>query len=96
VPLHHHVQHALVFVGELVLVELAETQAGLQHHIADALLELAAEHFHQRGFAGAVRADEAVTIAVREFDGDVLEERLGTKRIATFEVDSILEFSNQK
>ena len=34
VTLHHHVEHALVLVGELVLVQLAEAQPGLQHDLA--------------------------------------------------------------
>ena len=47
VALHHDVEHALVFVGELVLVQLAEAHPRLQHHLAGALLELAAEHLHE-------------------------------------------------
>ena len=52
---------------------------GLQHDIAGALLELAAEHLHERGFAAAVGADQAVAIAVGELDGDLFEERLGAE-----------------
>jgi hypothetical protein len=57
VALHHDVEHALVLVAELVLVQLAEPHARLQHHLAGALLELAAQDLHQRGLAAAVRAD---------------------------------------
>ena len=77
VALHHHVQHALVLVGELVLVELAHPHTGLEHDLARAGLEFAAQDLHQRGLAAAVRADQAVAVAVGELDGDVLEERLG-------------------
>ena len=37
VALHHYIEHALVFVAELVLVQLAEPHAGLQHDLARAL-----------------------------------------------------------
>ncbi len=77
VALHHDVEHALVLVGELVLVQLAEAQAGLQHDVAGARLELAAEDLHQRGLAAAVRPDQAIAVAVGELDGDVFEQRLG-------------------
>ena len=79
VALHDDVEHALVFVAELVLVQLAQAQAGLQHDLADALLELAAQDFHERGLAAAVGADQAIAVAVGELDGDLFEERLGTK-----------------
>ena len=42
-------------------------------------LELAAEHLHERGFAAAVGADQAVAVAIGELDGDVFEERLGAE-----------------
>ena len=45
--LHHHVQHALVLITELILPQFSEPQAGLQHDVAGALLELAAEHFYE-------------------------------------------------
>src|SRR5581483_8436393 len=64
-------------VSELILLEGAETSPGLQHHVARALLELAAQDLHQRGFAAAVGADQAVAVAVGEFGRDLLEERLG-------------------
>ena len=48
VALHHHVQHALVFVPELVLVEFAHAQPGLQDDVARARLQLAAEDLHER------------------------------------------------
>ena len=79
VTLHHHVQHALVLVGELVLVELAEAQAGLQHDVAGAWLQVAAQDLHERGLAAAVGADQAITVAVAEFNGDIFEQGLGPK-----------------
>ena len=79
VALHHHIQHALVFVAELVLVQLAEPHAGLQHHFAGARFEVAAQDLHQRGLAAAVGADQAIAVAVGELDRDVLEQRLGVE-----------------
>src|SRR5262245_58289858 len=77
--LQDDVEHALVLVRELVLVQLAEAQTDLEHHIAAALFDLTAEDFQQGGFAAAVRTDEPVAIAIGELDGDVFEEGLGTK-----------------
>jgi hypothetical protein len=77
--LHHDVQHALVFVGELVLVELAEPQARLQHDFAGALLQLAAENLHEGGLAAAVGPDQAITVAVGELHRHLLEQRFGAE-----------------
>ena len=77
--LHHHVEHPLILVAELVLVQLAEAQARLQHDVAGARLEIAAEHLHERGFAAAVGADQPIAVAVGEFDRDLLEQRLGAE-----------------
>ena len=76
---HHHIQHAHVFVGELVLAQLAEALVLVQHHLAGSLLQIAAEDFHEGGLAAAVGADQAVTVAVAEFDGDVFKQRLGAE-----------------
>ena len=77
--LHDDVENALVFVAELVLVQLAEPHARLQHHLARRRLEVAAEHLHQGRLAGAVGADQAIAIAVRELDGNLLEQRLAAE-----------------
>ncbi len=76
---HDHVEHALILVAELVLIQLAEPHPDLQHHVAGACLEIAAQHLHERGLARTVRADQAVTIAVAELDRHLLEERLGAE-----------------
>src|SRR5208283_5718264 len=79
VAAHHHIEHPLVLVGELVLVQLAEPHPRLQHHIAGARLELAAENLHQGRFAGAVRPDQPIAVAVAELDGDLLKQRFRAK-----------------
>ena len=79
VALHHHVEDALILIAELILVQFAEAHPGLQHHIARARVEIPAEHLHERGLAGAVGADESVSVAVDEFDRDLLEQRLGAE-----------------
>jgi hypothetical protein len=79
VTLHHHIEDALILVAELILIQLAEAHPGLQHHIAGARVEIAAQDLHERGFAAAVSADQAVSVAVREFYGDLLEQRLGAE-----------------
>src|SRR5690606_4816024 len=47
--------------------------------IAGARLQVAAENFHEGGLAGAVGADQAIAIAVTEFDGHIFEQRLGAE-----------------
>jgi len=43
------------------------------------LLEFAAQNLHQGRFATAIGADQAVAVAIGEFDRDLFEKRLGTK-----------------
>ncbi len=74
-PLHYYIQHSLILVAELVLIELAQPHPGLQHDVARARIEVAAQHFHQGGLSAAVRADQPVAVAVGEFDGDLLKQR---------------------
>ncbi len=76
---HHHIQHAHVFIGELVLAQLAQADARLQHDVARRRLEVAAQDLHEGGLAAAVRADQAVAVALAELDRDILEQRLGAE-----------------
>ena len=46
VALHHHVKHAFVFIGELVLIESAQPRARRQHHLPRARLEFTTQHLH--------------------------------------------------
>ena len=73
---HHDVEHAHVFVRELVLAQLAETHVRLQRDVAGARLEVAAEDLHERRLATAVRADQTIAVALAEFDRDILEQGL--------------------
>jgi hypothetical protein len=79
VALHDDIEDALVLVAELILAELAQAHPGLEHDLPGALLQLAAEHFHEGRLAAAVGADQAVTIAVGKFYGDLFEKRLCTE-----------------
>ena len=76
VPHQHHVQHAHVFVGKLVLAQLAQAHAVFNRHFAAGLLQIAAQNLHEGGFARTVCADKAVAVAFAEFDGDVFKQRL--------------------
>jgi hypothetical protein len=76
---HDHIEHAIVFVAELILIQLAEPHAGLQHDVPRAWFKIAAQHLHERRLAGAVGPDEAVTIAVGKLDGDLFKEGLGAE-----------------
>ena len=51
----------------------------LQHDIAGALLEFAAQYFHEGRLATAVRADQPIAVAVGEFDRDLFKQRLRAK-----------------
>ena len=73
---HHHIQHTHVLVGELILAQLAQTFAFVQHHLAGTLLQISTEDFHESGFAATVRADQAVAVAVAELDGDIFKQGL--------------------
>src|SRR5262245_58892912 len=64
---------------ELILAQLADAHVRLGRDVAVRRLELAGEDLQERRLAGAVRADQPVTIPVAELDGDVLEERLLTE-----------------
>ncbi|MCY1294643.1 hypothetical protein D9M69_417370 [compost metagenome] len=75
----HGVDHGEVFVGELVLAQLSEAHVGLQHHLAAGRLQITAEDLHESRLAAAIGADQAVAVAVAEFDGNVLEQRLGAE-----------------
>src|SRR5690242_3016201 len=68
-----------LFERELVLAQLADAHVRLDRDVAVRRLELARENLQERRLAGAVRADEAITVAIAELDGDVLEERLLTE-----------------
>ena len=79
VPLHHHIEHPLIFVGKLVLPQPGHALAGVERDVAGSRLQLAGEDFHEGGFAAAVGADQAVAVAVAELDVDVLEQGFGGK-----------------
>ena len=73
---HHYVEHALIFVGELILLQLAEPLAGIDRYISGAGFEVPTENLHERRLAAAVGADQAITVAFAELDGNVFEQRL--------------------
>ncbi len=74
---HHHVEHAHVFIRELVLAQVGHALVRILGDVAGARVEDAAQDLHERRLAGAVGADQAVAVAVAELDGDVLEQGLG-------------------
>ena len=76
---HDHVQHAHLFVGELILAQLTDALVDVQAHITASGLQIAAEDLHEGGLATAVCADEAVAVAAAKLDADVLKQRLGAE-----------------
>ncbi|MNN48907.1 hypothetical protein D3C81_1634080 [compost metagenome] len=75
----HRVDHGEFLVGELVLAQLAQAGVRLKHDLACGRLQVTAEDFHEGRLAATVGADQAVAVAVVEFDGNVFEQRLGAE-----------------
>ena len=75
----HRVDHGILLEGELILAQLADTLIGRDRHVAGAGRQAAIEDFHQGRLAATIGADEAVTVAVAELDGNVFEQGLGAK-----------------
>ncbi len=73
----HHVEHALVFVAELVLAQVGHALVLVLGDVAGGRVKRTAEDLHQRGLAGAIGADQAVAVALAELGVDVFEEGLG-------------------
>ena len=67
------VEDGVFVVLELILLEDGHARAGLEEDIAGRRLQLAGEHFQEGGFAGAVRADDAVAVAGCELQVDLLD-----------------------
>ena len=76
---HHHIEHAIVFVGKLVLAQLTQTFAFIQRNLTRALLQIATKNFHESGFTATVRADQAVAVALAETHGNIFKKRLGAE-----------------
>ena len=74
VALNHGLQHRLLVVGKLVLLEHGQALAGRHFHRAGVGLQLAGQDFQERGFARAVGPDEAVAVARQEFGGNVFKQ----------------------
>ncbi|MNY38620.1 hypothetical protein D3C86_1732580 [compost metagenome] len=73
----HGIDHAELFVGELILAQFAQTHVRLQHHLTAARFQVVAENFHEGRLTAAVRPDQAVTVAAAKLDGNVLEQGFG-------------------
>jgi len=73
-PHHHDIEDTHVFVGKLVLLQVGHALVLFLRDIAGRWLQCAAQDFHEGRLAGAVGADQAIAIALAEFDIDVLEQ----------------------
>ena len=73
----HHVEHAPVLVGELILAQVGHALVRVPGDVAGARLQLAGDDLHEGRLAAAVGPDQAVAKPFAEFDGNVLEEGLG-------------------
>ena len=73
---HHDVEDALVLVLEVILLQDAEDGALRERDVAVVRALLAGQDLEQRGFAAAVRANDAVALAAVELERDALEEHL--------------------
>ena len=63
-------------VGEMILLQDRHPQACRNDHAACTGLDLAGQDLEKRRLAGAVRPDQAVTVALSESQRDVLEQDL--------------------
>jgi hypothetical protein len=86
---HHHIQHAHILKCELILAQLAEALIFVDHHRAGRRLQIAAENFHKGGFAATVCADQALTVAVVEFDGYVFKQGFAPNCMVMLAVESM-------
>jgi len=66
------VDHAIGVEGELVLAQDAELPR--TNYVALLRIELAGQHLHEGGFAGAVRSGEAVALPRRECCAHVFKQ----------------------
>ncbi len=77
VALQHHIQHPLLLVGKLILLEESHAFVGIERDIAGRRLQAARQDFHQRRLARAIRPDQAIAVALPELDRNILKQRLG-------------------
>ena len=74
VSLDDSVQHNLIVVFLLILFEEGETLSGRNVDRAVCRIELTGQNFKEGRLAGAVRADDAVAVALREFNIYIFEQ----------------------
>ena len=75
----HGVEDGELLERELILPQLADARVRRDRYVAVRGLELAAQNLEESRLARAVRADQAITMAVAELDGHVLEQRFLTE-----------------
>jgi hypothetical protein len=74
---HYRVDHETTLESKLILAQLTDSLTGIDIDIARGRLQIAAKYFHKRGFARAVGADQAIAIAVAEFDRNIFKQGFG-------------------
>jgi len=79
VALQHHINHALVFIAKLILLELTQAHAGVEADIAGGGFEIAAQNFHESGFAAAVGANQTVAVAIAKLNRNLFKQRFRAK-----------------
>ena len=76
VPHHDDIQHAAVFVGELVLTQIGHAFGGFVRDVAGGGFQHAAQDFHEGGFARAIGTNQAIAQTVAKLDADVFKQGL--------------------
>ena len=79
VALDDGVQHGLVVVGEMILLEHRHTGALVDDDLAAGGLQVAGQDAQKGGLARAVGADDAVAVAGHEFQVHVLKQILAAE-----------------
>ena len=79
IALDDGVQNGEIVVREVVLLEHGHARTGFDGNIARRRVQLARQDFQEGGLACAVCADDAVAVALGEFDVDFFEQRFSAE-----------------
>ena len=67
------IHHRELLKSELILAQPAQTLIGRNGDITGGGYQAAIQNFHKGGLATAIGANQAITVAITEFDRDVFE-----------------------
>ena len=71
---HHGIQHVVLFKLEVILLQHRHTIARFEADAAAIGVEFTRQYFHKGGLARTVGTDDAVAVAARKFNIDLIKE----------------------